>query len=132
MDPLSLAPKLCIGFRIDLGKLIDQFIYKEIGQLYCGTDFYLATRCYVYKPKGSILHVKFEDGHDFFELDCALLPNIQLEHVCGQDRYFGEFSIHRNEWQMQWQVLGPKKDFMIKSFYRPINLINGEAHSQVW
>ena len=62
--------------------------------------------------------VQFEDGRLFHPLDltggaCA------VEHVCGDDRYAGEYVVlGPDEMQVVWFVTGPRKRQHIESVYR--------------
>jgi hypothetical protein len=62
--------------------------------------------------------VEFEDGRPFHTLDlsggaCA------VEHLCGDDRYAGEYSVlGPDELRVVWFVTGPRKRQQIESVYR--------------
>jgi hypothetical protein len=62
--------------------------------------------------------VAFADGRPFHALDltdgaCA------VEHVCGEDRYEGEYRLSdAGTLAVRWRVTGPAKDLEITTTYR--------------
>jgi hypothetical protein len=60
--------------------------------------------------------VWFDDGRPFhpFDLDGP------VEHLCGEDRYAGEYRLDGDLLEVVWHVTGPHKDQRIESVYRRI------------
>ena len=96
-----------------------QLRYYESGQLQCGLYSGPFERIYFHEfPADQTMRVTFEDGRFFFE---ALFQgnNASFEHHCGDDIYTGAIVLLNDAaYEMVWQVRGPKKDFLIKSYYK--------------
>ena len=41
----------------------------------------------------------------------------EAQHLCGSDLYCGEYSFKENGFEIIQTVKGPKKDYMVRSFY---------------
>ena len=62
--------------------------------------------------------VEFEDGRPFHALDLSG-GTCAVEHLCGEDRYTGEFVVvSRDELRVAWLVTGPRKRQVIENSYR--------------
>ena len=60
--------------------------------------------------------VWFSDGRAFHPFDLSA----PVEHVCGEDRYLGEYRLAADVLEVVWLVTGPHKDQRIESVYRRI------------
>jgi len=60
--------------------------------------------------------VWFSDGRAFHPHDLSA----PVEHVCGEDRYLGEYRLAGDVLEVVWLVTGPHKDQRIESVYRRI------------
>ena len=60
--------------------------------------------------------VWFSDGRAFHPFDLSA----PVEHVCGEDRYVGEYRLAADVLEVVWLVTGPHKDQRIESVYRRI------------
>ena len=60
--------------------------------------------------------VWFSDGRAFHPFDLSA----PVEHVCGEDRYLGEYRLATDVLEVVWLVTGPHKDQRIESVYRRI------------
>jgi uncharacterized protein DUF6314 len=69
-------------------------------------------------PAGDGWLVSFDDGRPFHALDLAG-GACAVEHVCGDDRYAGEYRlIDAGTLAVRWRVTGPGKDLEITTTYR--------------
>jgi hypothetical protein len=60
--------------------------------------------------------VRFADGRPFHPLDLTGRP---VEHLCGEDRYTGEYRLRGPDaLEIAWDVTGPRKRQRIESSYR--------------
>ncbi|MCB2110771.1 MAG: trigger factor [Defluviimonas sp.] len=93
--------------------------YRETGLLcISGGGSYQAGRCYLWRsgPAGTIV-VDHADGRAFH----SFCPGREdARHLCGADDYrvrydFGDWP----RWRAEWRVLGPRKDYLMISHYRP-------------
>jgi hypothetical protein len=67
-------------------------------------------------PAGGGWVVEFADGRPFHRLDLEGGP---VEHLCGADRYAGEYRLRgRDTLDVHWRVTGPGKDLEIETRYR--------------
>jgi len=89
--------------------------YVEHGTLWLGSNRGPAFRHLSYHVDGARARVTFDDGRYFHDLD--LRPGVwEVEHPCGQDRYYGRFEVdddHR--WRHRWTVHGPHKHQVIRT-----------------
>jgi len=60
--------------------------------------------------------VWFSDGRPFHPFDLSR----PVEHLCGEDRYAGEYRLRGDVLEVVWLVTGPHKDQRIESVYRRI------------
>lgn len=59
--------------------------------------------------------VEFDDGRPFH----PLVLDRAVEHVCGDDRYVGEYQLRDPDTlEVRWRVSGPAKDLEIETTYR--------------
>jgi hypothetical protein len=60
--------------------------------------------------------VRFADGRPFHPLDLTGAP---VEHLCGDDRYAGEYRlVAPDRFDTRWRITGPTKDQRIDTSYR--------------
>jgi hypothetical protein len=98
----------------------DGLDYREIGELQLAAlPPMTAVRRYFWRDSGDEIAVFFADGAPFHSFakdgDGAGTP-----HLCGSDLYrvrydFGDWPV----WHAQWQVKGPRKDYVLASRYAP-------------
>ncbi len=80
-----------------------------------------AVRRYLWRQDGDRLECLFEDGRPFHTLPSgSACP--EAVHLCDPDRYevaydFTEFPL----WHSVWRVVGPRKDYVMTSSYRPMS-----------
>src|SRR3546814_18830144 len=62
--------------------------------------------------------VSFNDGRFFHDLDLSS-GAWTCTHLCGGDRYDGEFTaLDADSWRVVWTVKGPRNDLVLDSTYR--------------
>ena len=60
--------------------------------------------------------MRFADGRPFHPLDLTGRP---VEHLCGEDRYTGEYRlVAPDRFDTSWRIHGPSKDQRIDTSYR--------------
>ena len=89
--------------------------YVEHGTLWLGSNRGPASRQLTYAVDGVRARVTFDDGRFFHDLD--LREGVwEVEHPCGQDRYYGRFEVDdAHRWRHQWTVHGPHKHHIIRT-----------------
>lgn len=95
-------------------------IYREAGQLRMaqGGTFH-AERVYLWQVDGPRIAVMFEDGRPFHDFD-PVTGGAATEHLCGDDWYRGGYVVSRwPDWQVTWDVTGPRKDYRSVTRYSP-------------
>ncbi len=92
----------------------------EAGELRLhGQGAFQAERIYIWQQAGAEIAVFFADGRDFHRFD----PNrakVTADHWCDPDTYkvrydFTDWPL----WQAEWRVTGPRKDYVMRTQYRP-------------
>lgn len=103
-----------VSFTLDDGGLL----HLESGVLrWAGQDHVPATRQLSWYPASSpwAADICFDDGRPFHHLDLSSGAD-QPVHDCQPDVYRGEFQLlGPDEWSYQWEVTGPRKDFLLVS-----------------
>lgn len=96
----------------------DGLVYRENGVLRLRHGAFKASRVYRYNfPALHCAEIFFDDGSRFHALDLSS-GICEVEHQCGADSYRGQFLVVGfNEWHVDWQVLGPRKDQILESRY---------------
>lgn len=96
----------------------DELVYRENGVLRLGDGAFKASRVYRYGfPAPHRAEVAFDDGSLFHVLDLSS-GSWAVEHLCGADSYRGKYIVAGfGEWQVNWQVVGPRKDQLLESRY---------------
>jgi len=91
--------------------------YREEGQLRLGTGpEVLAVRDYLWREEAGRIVVEHGDGRPFHAFDPAA-P--EARHWCDPDDYRVRYDFARwPEWQAEWRVRGPRKDYTMRSTYR--------------
>lgn len=94
-------------------------LYREEGRLSIGGYEGPALQTYRYAfPAPRRATVRFADGRFFHDLDLSA-GGWRCSHLCGDDRYEGEFSLlEPGCWRVVWTVTGPRKDLVLDSHYR--------------
>lgn len=103
----------------------DELTYVEEGELLYGEQPAMAAkRQYIWRALGGDdtgkIAVHFEDGSPFhtIALDRSMPDD---DHHCDPDYYYVSYDFTNwPEWQAEWKVLGPTKDYRMKSVYTPI------------
>lgn len=97
----------------------EALVYREEGRLTLGDHSGPAEQVYSYSfPAVHRASVRFADGRFFHDLDLSG-GTWACTHLCGDDRYDGEFrALGPETWQAVWQVKGPRKDLRLDSTYR--------------
>ena len=97
----------------------DGLVYRETGVLRLADGAFRADRVYRYRfPAPHCAEVAFDDGSLFHLLDLSS-GRCAVEHLCGADIYRGRYTVTGcSEWQVDWQVAGPRKDQFLESRYR--------------
>jgi uncharacterized protein DUF6314 len=90
--------------------------WTEQGHLRFGGHAGPAGRRLAIVPAADGWLVEFADGRPFHRLD---LDGGAVEHLCGEDRYAGEYRLRdRDTLDVRWHVTGPRKDLEIETTYR--------------
>ena len=90
--------------------------WRERGRLRFGSYDGAAVREYRIVAAADGWIVEFADGRPFHPLD---LDGGPVEHVCGDDRYAGEYVVRGPDaFDVVWHVRGPRKHQRIESAYR--------------
>jgi hypothetical protein len=89
--------------------------YAEQGTMRLGSHRGPASRRLTYHVDGAWARVAFDDGRPFHDLD--LREGVwEVEHPCGDDRYYGRFEVDdAHRWRQQWTVDGPRKQQFIRT-----------------
>lgn len=93
--------------------------YREEGQLRLGSGPAMAAfRDYVWRDEGGRIAVDYGDGRVFHSFDPA---EPVARHICTPDDYRVRYDFSRwPDWQAEWTVSGPRKDYtMISRYARP-------------
>ncbi len=92
--------------------------YREEGELRLAGVAMASEQSHVWRQEGNRICVVFADGRPFhcFELGVATPTS---RHDCAADVYrvaydFGSWP----EWQSEWCVVGPRKDYTLTTIYR--------------
>lgn len=95
-----------------------QLCQDETGLLTIGSGPALkATRRYVWRQRGGLLEVFFDDGRPFHTVPVGAIFH-ETVHLCAPDRYavaydFSDWPV----WYSRWTVEGPRKDYVMDSTY---------------
>ncbi|MSU91402.1 trigger factor [Rhodobacteraceae bacterium 2CG4] len=77
-----------------------------------------ATRRYLWRQEGGRIRVLFADGRPFH--DFAPGASARAAHACAPDAYAVAYDFsHWPAWRAEWTVRGPRKDYVMRSHYRP-------------
>ncbi len=93
--------------------------YVEDGRLVLeGRAAVTASQRYVWRgAEAGRIAVEFADSRPFH--DFALKDVAEADHFCDPDTYRVTYRFDAwPEWQAEWRVLGPQKDYRLKSHYR--------------
>lgn len=94
-------------------------VLHEAGQLdLTGQGSFQAERRYLWRQDGAGIAVFFADGRAFHRFDPGGVAT--ADHWCDPDTYtvrydFSDWPV----WQAEWRVTGPRKDYVMRSIYRP-------------
>lgn len=92
----------------------------ETGELRLqGQGAFQAERLYLWRQAGAAIAVFFADGRDFHRFD-PRGAEVTADHWCDPDTYkvrydFTDWPL----WQAEWRVTGPRKDYVMRTQYRP-------------
>lgn len=91
--------------------------YRETGELRLGDGpAFTAERSYLWRGAGGRIVVDFADGRPFHAFDPAAPA---AHHLCIADDYTVRYDFAAwPEWQAEWTVRGPRKDYTMLSVYR--------------
>lgn len=90
--------------------------YAEKGVLELGGAKMEAERVYLWRASGSGIEVLFDDGRPFHRID----DSAEAAHWCDPDQYDVTYDFTTwPTWSSRWRVLGPRKDYVMVSTYRP-------------
>ena len=92
-------------------------VYHEEGWLTLGTATALfASRDYLWRAEGERIAVDYADGRHFHDFDPAEGAAV---HACDPDSYrvTYDFSGWPDTWQSEWAVSGPRKDYVMTTYY---------------
>jgi hypothetical protein len=72
-------------------------------------------------PQPGHIEVRYEDGRPFHDFD---VDDPEATHLCGDDHYrvsydFGPAGVG-DTWISRWEVLGPRKDYVMTTRYRRV------------
>ncbi|MGB3313586.1 MAG: DUF6314 family protein [Albidovulum sp.] len=93
--------------------------YREEGLLRLGSaPAMTAVRDYIWHKDGERIAVEYGDGRPFHDFDPATPAAC---HFCDPDDYHVRYDFSRwPDWQAEWTVSGPRKDYtMISRYVRP-------------
>lgn len=90
--------------------------YREEGRLRLGAGpEVVAVRDYLWRQEGGRIVVLHGDGRPFHDFDPA---EPGARHWCDPDDYRVRYDFARwPEWRAEWTVLGPRKDYTMRSTY---------------
>ncbi|MCA0272725.1 MAG: DUF6314 family protein [Proteobacteria bacterium] len=91
--------------------------YRETGELRLGGGpAFTAERSYLWRETDGRIIVDFADGRPFHGFDPAAPA---AHHLCIADDYTVRYVFAGwPEWQAEWTVCGPRKDYTMLSLYR--------------
>ena len=92
--------------------------YREEGQVRYGGYSGIARQYYRYSfPSAHCAKVHFTDDRLFHDLDLRQ-GYWQSTHLCDEDCYHGRVQAWSpDRWELEWEVLGPRKDLRIATRY---------------
>ena len=93
--------------------------YREEGRLWLGSGSAMtAVRDYIWRDEGGRIAVDYGDGRPFHTFDPA---EPAARHICTPDDYRVRYDFARwPDWQAEWTVSGPRKDYtMVSRYFRP-------------
>jgi hypothetical protein len=76
-------------------------------------------------PRQSHIEVRYEDGQPFHDFDAG---QPEATHVCGDDHYRVSYDFGEDTWVSRWQVVGPKKDYVMTTRYRRAAALPQQHH----
>ncbi|NDR59466.1 trigger factor [Pseudoruegeria sp. M32A2M] len=120
IDDRRAGEILRLSGRAELSKAGDgRLCYCETGQLdLAGGQKLQAVRRYFWRAEGGTIRVDFEDGRYFHSFDPAA-ADPDAAHWCDPDQYDVRYDFARwPRWKSVWQVLGPRKDYTMTTWYR--------------
>ncbi len=96
-----------------------RLLYSESGILRFGDYQGTAEHSYLYDfPAPGRAEITKHDGQRFHDLDLSR-GRASVTHDCGPDLYRGLYGVaDQDEWWVEWQVTGPRKDQRITTRYR--------------
>lgn len=114
-DRLTGAPGRFTG-RAEFRPVDGGLAYREEGELTLGVaPGVLAVRTYLWREEGGLIRVDHGDGRPFHSFDPAA-P--EARHWCAPDDYRVRYDFSRwPDWQAEWEVRGPRKDYRMRSRY---------------
>lgn len=94
--------------------------YEETGLLsLAGQRPLAAERRYLWREEAGRIAVDYADGRPFHEFD-ADNPAPLAEHLCAPDHYAVRYDFAGwPEWEAEWTVTGPRKDYLLRCRYSP-------------
>ena len=96
-------------------------IYREDGRLMINDRSVAASQTHTWRQDGARIHVTFGDGRPFHCFD-ASVHTPRARHRCAPDLYVVSYDFGRwPRWETEWEVIGPKKDYRMRSTYRRLH-----------
>ncbi|MAQ85174.1 MAG: trigger factor [Maritimibacter sp.] len=97
----------------------DRLTLLESGQMLVpGQPPMRAERTYHWHADGDGIAVFFEDGRPFLRIVPGLQP--AADHDCPPDLYAVRYDFRDwPDWSAEWKVYGPRKDYVMTSWYSP-------------
>ncbi len=117
-DHRAKVERIFVG-RADLIRRPEGLRYFETGQ-WTKSDWsgLTATRTYLWREEAGRIAVDYEDGRPFHSFEVADGGEATSGHDCDPDRYDVTYRFALpNRWAAEWQVTGPKKDYVSQTEY---------------
>lgn len=98
--------------------VLQEGVFREVGVLHLDTGPLAASRQYLWSGTGQGLHIAFDDGRPFHDVDLSQ-SQPQATHHCDPDLYRVAYDFRAwPDWQATWAVTGPRKDYKMITCYR--------------
>ena len=100
--------------------------YDESGQIsFATTPPLKGNRRYHWRPSETGAEVLFDDLRPFHHVDLSVDAPM-ASHWCDPDQYDVNYDFSGwPRWQSLWRVKGPRKDYEMRTLYRPLNSGSG-------
>ena len=123
------APMGCFEGRAQFVLEGATLIYRETGRLTLDAQSMEARQTHTWRQDGARIFVTFADGRPFHHFDTSV-STPRARHLCAADTYVVSYDFGQwPEWEAEWAVTGPSKDYRLRSSYRRVSDDEDQAGS---